>query len=111
MYFLTLHLNTNLLDYSIKGRGVYIAGLPYSPENSRLLLRALLYAANKEAVENKTWTSNPLTELNGYKTKPMWSVVNNTNEPQQTTLNLHGKVIELNLSPSEIKWIKGDDDE
>ena len=94
-----------------KGRGVYIAGLPYSPENSRLLLRALLYAANKEAVENKTWTSNPLTELNGYKTKPMWSVVNNTNEPQQTTLNLHGKVIELNLSPSEIKWIKGDDDE
>lgn len=34
-------------DYG-KGRGVYIAGLPYSTQNTRILLRALYHAANKE---------------------------------------------------------------
>ena len=31
-----------------KGRGVYISGLPYSYENTRLLMRAMFYAASKE---------------------------------------------------------------
>ena len=31
-----------------KGRAVYIAGLPYSEENTSLLMRALYYAAHKE---------------------------------------------------------------
>lgn len=31
-----------------KGRTVYIAGLPYNEANTRLLMRSLFYAANKE---------------------------------------------------------------
>ncbi len=32
-----------------KGRGVYISGLPYSFKNSRVLYRAMLWAASAEA--------------------------------------------------------------
>ncbi|MEG0267966.1 MAG: lacto-N-biose phosphorylase central domain-containing protein, partial [Carnobacterium sp.] len=40
-----VHLSSN--DFG-KGRAVYMAGLPYSQVNTRLLMRALFYAANKE---------------------------------------------------------------
>ncbi len=39
-----------------KGRGVYISGLPYSFKNSRVLYRAVLWAASAEA-ELHTWFS------------------------------------------------------
>lgn len=111
-----LNANTEIIEYSKeeihlsshdygKGRGVYIAGLPYSSSNTRLLLRALLYAAHKEDVETETFTSNPHTELNGYKTRPLWALVNNTNEVQVTTLTLKGQTKEITLSPAEILWI------
>ncbi|NLC05426.1 MAG: 1,3-beta-galactosyl-N-acetylhexosamine phosphorylase [Erysipelothrix sp.] len=103
-----IHLSSH--DYGA-GRGVYIAGMPYSPQNSRLLLRALLYAGHKESVEEETFTSNPLTELNGYETNPMWALVNNTNEPQETVLTLFGKSETINLKPSEIRWFGVKDDE
>src|SRR5699024_10410619 len=32
-----------------RGRSVYVAGLPYSPENTRLLLRAIYWVASREA--------------------------------------------------------------
>lgn len=98
-----IHLSSH--DYG-KGRGIYIAGLPYSIDNTRLLFRALLYAAHKEDLENETFTSNPATELNGYKKNGYWALVNNTNLPQETVVTLGGKQAEVSLKPSEIKWFK-----
>ena len=65
----------------------------------------------KESVEEETFTSNPLTELNGYETNPMWALVNITNEPQETVLTLFGKSETINLKPSEIRWFGVKDDE
>ena len=52
---LHIHLAANQFG---KGRGVYIAGLPYSLENSRLLHRALFWAAGKEDQLNKWFSTN-----------------------------------------------------
>jgi len=41
------HILASTKEYAL-GRGVYLAGLPYSCENSRLLYRAILWSANKE---------------------------------------------------------------
>ena len=40
------------------GRSVYISGLPYSFENSRVLYRAILWAAHGEAYLNKWFSTN-----------------------------------------------------
>ena len=41
-----------------KGRGVYVAGLPYSAQNARLLYRAMFWAAHKEGEMQRVF---PLT--------------------------------------------------
>ena len=90
-----------------KGRGVYIAGLPYTPENTRLLMRALFYAANKESELTKWYASNPLVEVHAYPEKGVYAIVNNTNEAQ-TTLVYDGEGVSrtVELEPSEIRWEK-----
>ena len=98
-----IHLSSH--DYG-KGRGIYIAGLPYSIENTRLLFRALLYAAHKESLVNEAFTTNPATELNGYRKNGYWALVNNTNQEQKTTVTLNQKSVKVDLEPAEIKWFK-----
>ena len=90
-----------------KGRGVYIAGLPYTPENTRLLMRALFYAANKESELTKWYASNPLVEVHAYPEKGVYAIVNNTNE-LQSTLVYDGEGVSrtVELEPSEIRWEK-----
>ena len=90
-----------------KGRGVYIAGLPYTPENTRLLMRALFYAANKESELTKWYASNPLVEVHAYPEKGVYAIVNNTNE-LQSTLVYDGAGVSrtVELEPSEIRWEK-----
>lgn len=87
------------------GRGVYIAGLPYSPENTRLLLRALYYAASKEADFERYHATNVNVEVHAYPEKGVYAIVNNTNEPQTTNVTDGQGVTEtLTLAPSEIRW-------
>lgn len=88
-----------------QGRGVYIAGLPYSVENARILMRALYFAANKEAEFNKWNSTNLNVEVHAYPAKGKYAVLNNTNLPQQATIYLaDGQAIEMALEPSEIRW-------
>ena len=97
-----LHLSAN--SYG-KGRGVYIAGLPYSIENTRLLLRSLYYAAGKEA-ELTTWfSSNPSVEVHAYPQKGKYALVNNTSSEQTTIIyNGNQEANEVTLQPSELRW-------
>lgn len=97
-----VHLASN--DYG-EGRGIYMAGLPYSDENSRLLMRALFYAARKEDEMNKWFSSNQHVEVHAYPEKELYAIVNNTNDEQVTRIyDGQGQTEEMTLAPSEIQW-------
>lgn len=97
-----VHISAN--SYG-KGRGVYIAGLPYSYENTRLLIRAMFYAASKED-QYKIWHSdNLLCEVNAYPEAGKYAVINNTNEVQKTVIyDGNGKAETIEMQPCEILW-------
>ncbi len=61
-----------------KGRGVYISGLPYSFKNSRVLYRAVLWAASAEAELHKWFSTNYNVEVHAYVKNGKYCVVNNT---------------------------------
>ena len=87
-----------------KGRSFYITGLPYSANNSRLLYRAILWTADKEDMDKKSYCSNPLTEAHFYGDR--YAIINNTDKEQETIFyNMDGKEQALTLKPYEIKWI------
>ena len=67
-----------------KGRGVYISGLPYSYENTRLLMRAMFYAASKEDRYHIWYADNLNCEVNAYPESGKYAILNNSNETQTT---------------------------
>ena len=88
-----------------RGRTVYISGLPYSLMNTRLLYRAILWAAHDEDNIYKWFSTNPNTELHAYVKNNKFCVVNNTYENQETLVYKgDGSFFELELAPDEIKW-------
>ncbi|MED0936755.1 1,3-beta-galactosyl-N-acetylhexosamine phosphorylase [Bacillus mobilis] len=88
-----------------EGRAVYIAGLPYSEENTRLLMRALYYAANKEGEFQKYHASNIYCEVHAYPSIQKMAIVNNSMIKQTTAVyDGQGKRKEVTLAPSEIRW-------
>ena len=88
-----------------KGRGVYISGLPYSFKNSRVLYRAVLWAASAEAELHKWFSTNYNVEVHAYVKNGKYCVVNNTYEPQDTTVYVgDGRGFDLHLEPNEMKW-------
>ena len=88
-----------------KGRGVYISGLPYSFVNNRVLYRAILWAAHDEADLHKWFSTNYNVEVHAYVRNGKYCVVNNTYEPQDTTVYTgDGSSFALHLDANEIKW-------
>ena len=87
------------------GRCVYIGGLPYSFENSRLLHRSLLWAAHGEEELCRWFSSNCSVDVHAYVKNGKYCVVNNTYEPQETTVwTGDGSSFEAALAPNEIRW-------
>lgn len=88
-----------------KGRAVYIAGLPYSSENARLLSRSVFWSATQEK-EFECWYSENLhTECNVYPEAGCYCVINNTAEGQSTGVHLpDGQVKRMELAPMETHW-------
>lgn len=88
-----------------QGRAVYLGGLPYSFENSRLLYRAILWSAHGEEELHKWFSSNYNVEVHAYPQNGKFCVVNNTYEPQETTVYKgNGEHFSLNLAANEILW-------
>lgn len=88
-----------------KGRSVYISGLPYNPQNARLLYRALFWAAQKENEINKWFAQNINVEVNAYPQTGKFCIVNNSYTPQQTKVfKGDGTVIDVDLAETELKW-------
>ncbi|MDD7275944.1 MAG: 1,3-beta-galactosyl-N-acetylhexosamine phosphorylase [Treponema sp.] len=89
------------------GRSVYISGLPYSFENNRLLHRAVLWSSHCENQLNSWFSSNYNVEVHAYVKNGKFCVVNNTYEPQSTTVYRgDGSSFHLDLDSNEIRWYK-----
>lgn len=87
------------------GRCVYISGLPYSFENSRLLYRAILWSAGAEDEINHWFSTNYNVEVHAYVKNGKYCVVNNTYEPQKTTVYKgDGSSFDVTLEANQILW-------
>lgn len=89
-----------------KGRCVYIAGLPYSTQNTRILMRSMFYAANKEAEFRKWYADNLYCEVHAYPSANKYAILNNTNMTQTTNVfDGEGNSVQVTLEPQEIRWM------
>ncbi len=87
------------------GRAVYISGLPYSFSNSRVLHRAILWSSHGEDKLLTWFSSNCNVEVHAYPRNGKYCVVNNTYEPQSTTVYRgDGSSFGLDLDANEIRW-------
>jgi 1,3-beta-galactosyl-N-acetylhexosamine phosphorylase len=87
------------------GRAVYIAGLPYSAENCRLLYRALLWAAKQEAHIGRFLSSNQHCEVAFYPQRKVLAVVNNSECEQITEISMDdGTALPVDLSSGRIAF-------
>ena len=88
-----------------KGRCVYISGLPYSFENSRLLYRSIIWSSHDEENLYKWFSTNYNVEVHAYVKNGKYCVVNNTYEPQSTTVYKgDGTKFDLDLEANGIYW-------
>lgn len=87
------------------GRAVYISGLPYTFENARLLHRAVMWSTHSEADLNKWYSTNYNVDVHAYVANNKYCVVNNTYEPQSTTVYRgDGSSFDLDMDANEIIW-------
>ena len=100
-----LHVMASAKSYG-KGRSVFFGALPYDLTNSRLLHRAIFWAAGKERDLKKWFCSNPLTDCAWYPASRRLVVVNNSDRPQVTTVfRGDGKPTRVTLQPLASKWL------
>ncbi|MDU2198484.1 MAG: 1,3-beta-galactosyl-N-acetylhexosamine phosphorylase, partial [Peptostreptococcaceae bacterium] len=98
-----ISLSTNTYG---KGRAVYMSGLPYTPENCRLLLRSIYWTKNMEDKMKEYYVSNVNTECAAFIEVGKMAVINNSFEEQVTDVYVKGeKVDTLKLKSGELIWI------
>ena len=89
------------------GRGVYMAGLPYSPQNARLLLRALFWTAGKEGDMQKAFSTHVDTDCSYYPESKQYAIINNSNKEVTTTFyDVNGKAETLTIAAGDVVWKK-----
>lgn len=87
------------------GRGVYISGLPYSFENARVLHRAIMWSSHSEGDLKKWFSSNYNVDVHAYVANGKYCVVNNTYEPQSTTVYKgDGTSFDIDMEANQIIW-------
>ena len=73
--------------------------------SSRTLYRAILWSAHSEEELHTWFSSNYNVEVHAYVKNGKYCVVNNTYEPQDTTVyTTDGNHFDLHLEANEIKW-------
>ena len=88
------------------GRGVYIAGLPFSLENSRLLLRSIVYAAHKENELHKAFSTHVDTEVTYFPQANKYVLINNTFDTVTTDFyDIKGNKETITLKPNQTLMI------
>ena len=88
-----------------KGKSVYMAGLPYSCENTRLLLRSLYCAAGQEEKLYRWYADDPQCEVHAYPKAGIYAVLNNSGEERSTTVyDGLGRTEQITLEAGAIRW-------
>ncbi|MCY2928259.1 MAG: 1,3-beta-galactosyl-N-acetylhexosamine phosphorylase [Planctomycetota bacterium] len=90
-----------------RGRSLYLAGLPFSLDNARLLLRALHWVSGTEDALARWYCTNLYTDCAAYPETGHFAVVNNLETRQTTTVcDGRGGRREFTLEPYEWRWAK-----
>ena len=88
-----------------KGRAGDVSGLPYSPQNARLMHRAVMWASHAEEELRRWFSENPAVDVHAYEGSRKYCVVNNSAEAQSTTVYRgDGSSFPLALTPGGIEW-------
>jgi 1,3-beta-galactosyl-N-acetylhexosamine phosphorylase len=88
-----------------RGRAVYVSSLPYSPQNARLMHRAVMWASHAEEELRRWFSENPAVDVHAYEGSRKYCVVNNSAEAQSTTVYRgDGSSFPLALTPGGIEW-------
>jgi 1,3-beta-galactosyl-N-acetylhexosamine phosphorylase len=100
-----LHVMAAAKGYGM-GRSVFFGALPYDLTNARLLHRAIFWAAGKEGELKQWFSNNPATDCAWYPQSGKLVVVNNTDQPQTTTVYRgDGSTIKVSLKPYASRWV------
>ena len=100
------HIKSACNEY-FNGRTCYFNGVAYNAMNARTLYRAMLWAAHKEDLLKKAFSTNIFVDCNYYPKSKKYALVNNTNEEQVTTFyDMNGVAKEYTLAPNELLWIE-----
>lgn len=94
-----------------EGHAVYLAGLPYSVENARLLHRAIIWAATggQDDLRAVWFTSDPAVEVAFYPGAGRLFVYNSSHESRQAVLyGPAGEELEVSLRDLQSTWIELD---
>ena len=94
-----------------KGKAVYLSEFNLTPEHNRLFWRAVVWTMGLEEEALTKWaTSNICTDCAFYPETNQFVVMNNTEEPQTSTVfNGEGKSVELSFESLEMKWFTADE--
>jgi len=91
----------------VDGRGVYFSGFRFNPQNTRMLFRAILWAAGNEQRIQHWITDNYKTECAYFPGSKKLVVINNGENAETTTINDDkGKSIEVKLNPYAIEILE-----
>ena len=100
------NVNLSVNNYG-EGRSVYVSGLYPSNDAFKLIYRALLWAANKESLENKCYSLNNNVDVYYYDSKNSYAILNNSSREEKAIYyDLSGKEQSITLLPNEIVWVK-----
>ena len=93
-----------------EGRCVYFSGLPYSHDNARLLHRALVWAAGREAEWGNWVADDPRIEVGRYPGQRKTLLINNVLETVSTCVRRpDGTPLEVTLPPGGHRWFTDDE--
>ncbi len=87
------------------GRAVYFSGLPWSPDNNRLLLRALHWAARDEAGYDACVASDPRVEVAHYPELGLVLAYSMALEPVSTAIRAGGQTWTVDLPGAGHTWL------
>jgi beta-D-galactosyl-(1->4)-L-rhamnose phosphorylase len=89
-----------------KGRAIYLSGYKFTPQNTRLLHRALYWSAGRDGDFGPWICSNIHTECAYYPKSKKLVVINSSDSREETkVLDSNGKSIDVRLKPHGIEII------
>ena len=92
-----------------QGRSVYLAALPYSLANCRLLERAIFWISHKERYLHHWFSSNYQTSCAAFPKTGWYVVLNHTDQAQTTSVSdPSDRHITVTLAPWESRWFRTD---